>query len=331
MTDTLLYTLRFLFAGALIVASLFLFSFLLASTDADKAQAKQTASPSSTKIMDDNSPNVITSGAAKTVNGLVRTMDSAGYAISGGIQSAASTVAQVGRSVASGVQTGTVAAVRGVGSGFASAGRAVGAGVGSVGRAVGSGVSFVVSIPGNVLGFVSNTAVVNAFIRPSDHEEVPIIDPNSAELRTAIAALPPAEDANQTAPQSAQGPQWPMHGRVTTEFGVDHWPFQHTHTGIDISNGRGSDVRPFRPGRVIDTVHSSRGLGNHVIVDHGNGVTSVYAHLASIAVSVGQDVGLDATLGSEGTTGVSTGNHLHFEIRVHGQAANPRQFISGQP
>jgi murein DD-endopeptidase MepM/ murein hydrolase activator NlpD len=72
-------------------------------------------------------------------------------------------------------------------------------------------------------------------------------------------------------------------------------------------------------------------LGNHVIVDHGNGVTSVYAHLHSISVQVGQDVTLDTTLGLEGSTGASTGTHLHFEIRVNGQAANPQQFISGQP
>jgi murein DD-endopeptidase MepM/ murein hydrolase activator NlpD len=68
-----------------------------------------------------------------------------------------------------------------------------------------------------------------------------------------------------------------------------------------------------------------------VIVDHGNGVTSVYAHMDSIAVKTGQEVGLDTVLGIEGTTGVSTGPHLHLEIRVNGQAANPRQFIDGNP
>ena len=68
-----------------------------------------------------------------------------------------------------------------------------------------------------------------------------------------------------------------------------------------------------------------------MIVDHGNGVTSVYGHLARISVSVGQEVDSSSVLGYEGTTGVSTGVHLHFEIRVNGQAANPHQFISGQP
>jgi murein DD-endopeptidase MepM/ murein hydrolase activator NlpD len=68
-----------------------------------------------------------------------------------------------------------------------------------------------------------------------------------------------------------------------------------------------------------------------VIIDHGKGVTSVYAHLASISVKEGKKVGMDTVLGYEGTTGLSTGVHLHFEIRVNGQAADPRQFISGHP
>jgi len=83
--------------------------------------------------------------------------------------------------------------------------------------------------------------------------------------------------------------------------------------------------------QIIDVVVSKKGLGNHVVVDHGNGVTSVYGHLASIAVKVGQDVDTTTTIGQEGTTGVSTGTHLHFEIRVNGQATNPYRFISGKP
>jgi murein DD-endopeptidase MepM/ murein hydrolase activator NlpD len=103
---------------------------------------------------------------------------------------------------------------------------------------------------------------------------------------------------------------------------------------MDISDGSApgtTPVKPFRSGVVIEAVHSAYGLGNHVIVDHGSGVTSVYAHLNSISVQVGQKVSLGTTIGMQGTTGVSTGTHLHFEIRVNGKAANPMQFISGQP
>jgi len=89
-------------------------------------------------------------------------------------------------------------------------------------------------------------------------------------------------------------------------------------------------VKAFRSGKVIGA-ETTGGLGNHVIVDHGNGVTSVYGHLAKITVSVGQNVDTTTVLGIEGSTGVSTGPHVHFEIRVNGQATNPHQFISGQP
>jgi murein DD-endopeptidase MepM/ murein hydrolase activator NlpD len=167
-------------------------------------------------------------------------------------------------------------------------------------------------------------------------EEVPIIDPNSPELLAALTALPPAKtkDAKQAATRDNSDPVWPIHGAITTNFGVPHWPYQATHTGLDISDGQASGVtpvKPFRPGRVVDVVASGSGLGNHVVVDHGQGVTSVYAHLASISVKVGQKVAQGTTLGLEGSTGASTGTHLHFEIRVHGRAADPHRFINGQP
>jgi peptidase M23-like protein len=334
MIGTLLYSLKFLLAGAMVIAFLFLVSFLISSTEVGRVQAKDKAYVNSTVMAASNSPNVVTSGMANMVNGSVQAMDVAIYTLNSGIQTAASTTAQVGWAIAHGAQTGTVAAVRGMGNGLAVAGRTVGKGVGFVGNAVGNGALFVLSAPGNAWGFVSDTPVVNSLIRPSDHVDVPIIDPDSAELQTALSALPPTQNAGQAASGSSSGPMWPMRGMITTEFGVAHWPFQRTHTGMDISDGQRSGVtpvKPFRPGRVIDIVHSNRGLGNHVVVDHGNGVTSVYAHLSSISVNVSQEVSLDTVLGLEGSTGASTGTHLHFEIRVNGQAANPRQFISGQP
>ncbi len=191
------------------------------------------------------------------------------------------------------------------------------------------------SVPGAIFGVVTNSSAVGAVIRPSDHEQsVPIIDPNSPELLAALSSMPPKNDAYPANQQSNLGPVWPIHGEVTTEFGVPHWPYQPTHTGLDISDGKPAGVtpvKPFRPGTVIEAVHSNSGFGNHVIIDHGNGVTSLYGHLDSFTVKVGQQVSLATVIGFEGTTGLSTGVHLHFEIRVNGQAANPHQFVSGQP
>jgi murein DD-endopeptidase MepM/ murein hydrolase activator NlpD len=171
---------------------------------------------------------------------------------------------------------------------------------------------------------------------------VPIIDPNSPELVAARKALPatqPAPAAAAAAPAAPEVPQassvvaWPLHGTITTLFGVPELPYQAIHTGLDISDGKRPGTTPikaFRQGKVLQTL-TTGGLGNHVIVDHGNGVTSVYGHLNSISVQVGQTVDTTTILGYEGTTGVSTGSHLHFEIRVNGQATDPHQFISGQP
>lgn len=310
MVDSILlvYRLRFLLVGALIAVLFVMLSFAISSLDVSKVQAKSDYSDMA------DSPNVVTNGMVRAGSGLEETFNSFAVVVHSGAQS-----------VASATTAGGKAAARGVGQGLA-----------ATARATGSGVKFVGSIPGNVLGAVSNSADgVRSVLRPAEDAEVPIIDPDSPELKAALAALPPAQKADNPAPPRAdQGPIWPMRGRVTAEFGVPHWPYQATHTGIDISDGQPAGVtpvKPFRPGRVIDTVHTRRGLGNHVIVDHGSGVTSVYAHLDSITVNIGQEVTIDTTLGLQGTTGVSTGPHLHLEIRVHGKAANPRQFIPGNP
>jgi murein DD-endopeptidase MepM/ murein hydrolase activator NlpD len=320
--DKFLYIWRVLFVGTLFIASLFALSFLLAPIGSSEVQARQASSRANADLA--NSPNVITSGTVKAAGEIGKTSDSMAVSISSGIQSAASAASRSGKIVARGAQVGTTIAVRGIGGGLM-----------FTGRTVGKGVGLAFSIPTNAVKFVASAPVMSGLIRPSDHVEVPIIDPNSPELHAAIAALPPKEDvaAPATTPNNP-GPQWPIHGRVTTEFGVAHWPYQKTHTGLDISDLQPpgtTPIKPFRPGRVIDVIRSNQGLGNHVIVDHGNGVTSVYAHLNSFSVQMGQEITLDTILGFEGTTGASTGTHLHFEIRVNGQAANPRQFIGGQP
>ncbi len=207
--------------------------------------------------------------------------------------------------------------------------------IGFLGETTGKGVSIVANIPGDAINSVTNTAIMKNIIRPSEYEEVALIDPNSPELLAALAVMPPKpENTNQPQPITETGPIWPINGRITTKFGVPHRPYQNTHTGLDISDGKRSGVtpiKPFRSGKVIETIKSRRGYGNHIIIDHGNGVTSVYAHLASITAKVGQEVTIYDSIGTEGSTGMSTGTHLHFEIRVNGKAANPFKFLDGQP
>lgn len=321
-SDSFLHVAQFLFAGLLLSASLFLLAFLFSSVNHTNAQAKSPTVESGHTVSTSGDPNVVAGGMSVAADNLTRTMNSLNATFSSLAQSAAQN---------------TKFAARATQTGLATTARATGKGVMFVARPIGKGAMFVLRIPGNIVGYVSHTRVVGNVIRPSEHAPVPIIDPNSPELAAALTALPAVPVApveGQAAPQNSAGPQWPIHGEITTEFGVAHWPYQPTHTGLDISDGKApgtTPIYPFRPGKIIDVIHSNAGLGNHVIIDHGNGVTSVYGHMNSISVQIGQDVNLDTVLGFEGTTGVSTGPHVHFEIRVNGQAANPHQFVSGNP
>jgi murein DD-endopeptidase MepM/ murein hydrolase activator NlpD len=148
------------------------------------------------------------------------------------------------------------------------------------------------------------------------------ISPNQNKIVLAAKVQGPAS-AIQT-PEAV----WPVTGTVTLEFGVPHWPYERYHTGMDIvsSQGYGAPVTVFRAGRVIEASYVS-GYGNHVVVDHGNGLASLYGHLSRINVSVGQDVKPGNSIGLEGMTGMATGPHVHFEIRESGVRVNPRKYL----
>ncbi|MFC1727128.1 M23 family metallopeptidase [Patescibacteria group bacterium] len=124
---------------------------------------------------------------------------------------------------------------------------------------------------------------------------------------------------------------WPVTGIVTLEFGKSsRW--QLFHTGIDIANleGKTGDlITPFMPGTVIYSGQIFWGFGKHVIVDHGDNLSSIYAHLDSVWVEVGDEVEPGDVIGTEGSTGWSTGPHLHFQINVFGIPVNPRVFLGG--
>lgn len=112
---------------------------------------------------------------------------------------------------------------------------------------------------------------------------------------------------------------WPAYGDITQDRS---W----YHTGIDIANGGASNVVAAAGGRVISTIVQGWGYGWHVIVDNGDYQT-LYAHLQRIDVSEGQDVAQGQVIGEMGSTGRSTGTHLHFEIRRGGEILSPRDFL----
>jgi len=124
-----------------------------------------------------------------------------------------------------------------------------------------------------------------------------------------------------------EGPfTWPTKGVITLEFAGSSI-YQPFHTGLDIAGTYGDPVTPFMEGVVTHVGSLNWGYGYHVIIDHGDNVTSVYGHLSSVKVSEGQSVQPGDIIGKQGSTGWSTGTHLHFETRVYGIPVNPRAFL----
>jgi len=113
----------------------------------------------------------------------------------------------------------------------------------------------------------------------------------------------------------------PVHGYISTYF-------SHFHPGIDIPNPLGSTVAASNDGEVVYASWTNSGHGNLVVLRHNAGFETLYAHLSKIEVVVGQKVTQGQTIGRVGSTGNSTGPHLHFEIHENGVALNPLRFIT---
>jgi len=124
---------------------------------------------------------------------------------------------------------------------------------------------------------------------------------------------------------------WPCPGytRVSSEFGYRIHPilgYRKLHTGIDIAAPYGATVIAANTGKVIASYYNSS-YGNMIIIDHGGGIATLYAHLSSRLVSVGTTVHRGQTIAKVGSTGMSTGPHLHFEVRLNGVYQNPRSYL----
>ena len=118
----------------------------------------------------------------------------------------------------------------------------------------------------------------------------------------------------------------PVSGSISSRFGSRSSVRSSVHTGLDIAAPMGTGFRPISAGTV--TFAASNGsYGNLIKVSHGNGVESWYAHCSAIYVSVGQSVDPSTTIGAVGSTGNSTGPHLHLEIRIGGTPVNPQNYL----
>ena len=119
----------------------------------------------------------------------------------------------------------------------------------------------------------------------------------------------------------------PVSGVITSRYGSNDSVRDHTHAGLDISAPYGTPIKACAAGVVTYSGNAGDGFGNYVVISHGNGVTTLYAHCSSLLVSAGQSVSQGEVIAKVGSTGNSTGNHLHLEVRKNGITYNPQNYV----
>lgn len=156
------------------------------------------------------------------------------------------------------------------------------------------------------------------------------------EIKTQLALQKQKEEngtATTTAPSYTGGAfVWPCPSsqRVTSDYGVRLSPTagaSSNHKGIDIGASYGADIVAAADGEVIYSGYTSAS-GNHVIINHGDGLCTVYMHASSLNVSVGDKVSAGQVIAKVGSTGISTGNHLHFGVSLNGTYVSPWNYLS---
>lgn len=125
---------------------------------------------------------------------------------------------------------------------------------------------------------------------------------------------------------------WPVEGKISTEFGATRYvneKLQNRHSGIDIASPKGTTVKATNSG-TVKLAHNLLVTGNTIIIDHGWNVYSAYSHLAKITVDVGEKVEKGQKIGEIGSTGFSTGPHLHWTIKVNSVYVNPKTIVNNK-
>lgn len=150
-------------------------------------------------------------------------------------------------------------------------------------------------------------------------------DPRFAELFVNWQRVEQLEEAMASLPSFVPAKSFTL----TSSYGVRYDPFNGRaaqHAGLDMAGSHGEPIYAAAAGRVVRAGRFGA-YGNAIDIDHGRGIMTRYAHLSSISVNVGERVGIGQRIGGMGSTGRSTGTHLHYEVRIDGQAVNPRPFI----
>ena len=163
-------------------------------------------------------------------------------------------------------------------------------------------------------------------------------EPNVMPVDAWIKALPAPRTADGSPASPGARVAWPLRGTITQPFGCTGFSLERPatdcpngfHTGLDIAQPQGTPIRAAASGLAYPLADPAR-YGNLVIVQHYGGYATVYGHMTRQAVSWGQPVQAGDVIGFVGSTGNSTGPHLHFEVRYAATAYDPTQYLSGTP
>jgi murein DD-endopeptidase MepM/ murein hydrolase activator NlpD len=161
--------------------------------------------------------------------------------------------------------------------------------------------------------------------------------PNKLGVYAWLGVLPAPRTPASYEPPAGARMQWPLRGPLTQPYGCTGLSFEHPaadcpgyHTGIDIAQAQGTPIHA-AAGGLAYAIEDPERYGNHVLIQHQGGLASVYGHMVRMNVGWAQAVGTGDVIGWVGTTGNSTGPHLHFEVRFAGTPLDPMPYLDGSP
>ncbi len=171
-----------------------------------------------------------------------------------------------------------------------------------------------------------------------DHKNIKkTLATNFAILSVATSLIPQGISLDVAASEPVASPSPVIETQIilSTEKGIQFptspvkitQKYSFFHPGLDLDGITGDSVKPIKNGKVVTVEHSRFAYGESIIIDHGNQLSSRYAHLSKIEVEIGQDVTTDTEIGKMGATGRSFGDHLHLEVYDHGKAINPLSIL----
>ena len=169
-----------------------------------------------------------------------------------------------------------------------------------------------------------NLEIIERFTENKEEVKVDSIEVATNNLEEEVEKL--VEENSMPSINGVKISQVPVSGRITSRYGVSSRIRRSTHTGLDIACKSGTAIKAVSSGKVTCAEYKGS-YGNIVKIDHGNGVETWYAHCSKIYTKVGKTVKAGDVIAAVGSTGNSTGPHLHLEIRINGKTVNPQNYL----